>query len=282
MFSRTNYANPFQSFGFGAPQQAFGAAFGGINPMVPQMMNPYSNIPLAALTGVGAGSAPWGTPFSHAHNPYLPQGLNQQFGLAAAQFGLPLNLVGNPYAQQALGNPYAQQVLGNPYAQQALGNPYAQQAYGYTPIGYTPYGYPGVQLGFGGLGVNGQGFNGLVPSLFTAPTLGVDPLIASAISQQTLALPQSPLPIRPLINQYQSDPLQVAAINQAAVPYQIGGLFGGPLGQSIDPSSILAQASLGQQTLNPQIGTPWTVHPGNPFWATQQIPAVQTGYQACP
>jgi hypothetical protein len=250
MFSRTNYTNPFQSLGFGAPQQTMGVPFGGINPMVPQMMNPYTNIPLAAVTGVGAGIAPWGAPFIHAHNPYLQQGLSQQFGLPATQFGVPLNLLSNPYAQQ--------------------------------PYGYTPYGYPGIQLGFGGLGVNGQGINGLVPSLFTAPTLGVDPLIASAISQQAQVLPQSPLPIRPLINQYQPDPLQVAAINQAAVPYQLGGLFGGPPVQSIDPSSILAQANLGQQTLRQQIGTPWAVNTGVPFWATQQVPAVQTGYPACP
>jgi hypothetical protein len=249
MFSRMNYTNPFQPFGFGAPQQALGAAFGGINPMVPQMMNPYSNIPLAALTGVGVGITPWSTPFSHTHNPYLPHVLNQQFGLAAAQFGVPPNLLSNPYAQQ--------------------------------PYGYSPYGYPGVQLGFGGLGVNAQGINGLAPPFLTAPTPGIDPFIASAISQQTQAL-QSPLPIRPLINPYQSDPLQAAAISQTAVPYQVGGLFGGPLSQSIDPSSILAQASLGQQTLKQQVGTPWTVSAGVPFWASQQVPAVQTGFPACP
>jgi hypothetical protein len=250
MFSRTNYTNPFQSFGFGAPQPVLGPAFGGINQMVPQMMNPYVNIPSTYISGIGAGLSPWSAPFSHMHNLPLPQGLVPQLGLVAAQFGVPLNLMGLPYAQQ--------------------------------PYGITAYGHPGIQLGFNGPGFNGQGFSGLVPSLLTTPTLGVDPIVASAISQQTQALLQSQLPVRPLINPYQSDPFQFTTLNQPSVPYQIGSIFGGPLAQAIDPSTVVAQANLAQQGLKQPNGAPWTANAGIPFWSTQAIPTVQGGFQACP
>jgi hypothetical protein len=199
MFSRTNFTNPyqsFQSFGFGAPQFGLGAGFNGINPLIPNLMNPYVNNPLLAFNGAGVGVNPWGAPVPYGINPLLTQGLAQG---PAQGLGLQFLPGINPFGGSPNWTPHAY-------------SPYAQQ----TP-GYGAYGYPGIQQGF-----VGQNFGGNQPTpfgnSFTGPFAGMDPFTAATISQQIPPTAFGQLPIRPLINPQQSlqlDPHQAAALGQA-------------------------------------------------------------------
>src|SRR5215475_8687497 len=83
MFPRMNITTPLPSFAYCPPQYGAGVGFGGINPMVPYMANPYVNsgspIPYPVIgpnpyavqpvipcppAPIGAGVSPWYSPIS--------------------------------------------------------------------------------------------------------------------------------------------------------------------------------------------------------------------------
>jgi hypothetical protein len=129
--------------------------------------------------------------------------------------------------------------MGSPFG---LGiHPLAQHAFG-------AFGHPGLQ----------QGLGGGASSLFGGQSQGVDPITVALLLQQSSPWGQSQMPIRPLINPQQLDPIQ------------IGAMSGGIVGQGIDPYSALAQACLTSpmgvspihQALRQQVVSPWMTTAG--------------------
>jgi len=203
MFTRMNIANPYQSFAFGVPQYVVG--FGGINPMIPQLATPYAGNPIAALNGIGVNPYASGqTQYVHplllaqlqTTNPALLPLLTQPSAIAQSPYGV----WGNPYSQGI--SPILQQGWGQPFGNGIgqFGGPLSLQTFP-----QQAFGYPAMQPGFG------WG----APTPLNSPVLGVDPITAAYLSQQTFLPPQSQLPIRPLITPQQPDPFQMAVLNGA-------------------------------------------------------------------
>jgi hypothetical protein len=133
---------------------------------------------------------------------------------------------------------------GHPLLQHILG----QQFGG----GFGQWGSPFGQ-GFG------QGFGGGASSLFGGQSQGIDPMTVALLLQQSSPWGQSQMPIRPLMNPQQLDPVQVSAVS------------GGTMGVGTDPYSVLAQTRMTPfgispiyQAMRPQISSPWTTIAGIP------------------
>jgi hypothetical protein len=201
MFPRMNITNPFQSFAFGVPQ--YGAGFGGINPMVTHLAPPYSNNPLAAPNGIGAnpytlGQIPYVHPLLIAQlqttNPTLLPLLTQHPAIGQNPYGS----WGNPFTQG--GSPVLQQGWGQQFGGGIgqFGSPFSLHTFP-----QQGFGYPALQ----------QGLGWGAPTPLNNPFLGVDPITAAMIAQQSCQPAQSQLPIRPLISPQQPDPFQMAVLN---------------------------------------------------------------------
>src|SRR5262249_28871110 len=177
------YVNPYVSSYIGPYTGLQASVLGQISPFLTQIpslgqMQPIHPLQVAQLAATNPTIQPlMAQPSMIGQSPYSVQPLLQY------QPGL----IGSPFQQFGAGIG----TWGSPFSLGA--QPFAQQAFG----------YPGSQ----------QGFGWSVPTLFSNPAQGVDPITGAMISQQSSPLAQSQLPIRPLINSPQPDPFQLAALS---------------------------------------------------------------------
>jgi hypothetical protein len=130
MFPRMNITTPLPSFAYCPPQYGAGVGFGGINPMVSYMANPYVNSPAAVpypVIGpspyaaqsilpyppgqIGAGIAPWHSPLSWSPYAFAQQtpaypGIHPALaGMAPAAFSSPVTCI-DPVTGTVVPAPY--------------------------------------------------------------------------------------------------------------------------------------------------------------------------------
>jgi len=130
MFPRMNITTPLPSFAYCPPQYGAGVGFGGINPMVPYMANPYvssgSPIPYPVIgpnpyavqpvipcppAPIGAGVSPWYSPISWSPYAFAQPttaypAIHPAFaGMAPAAFSSPVTCI-DPVTGAVIPHPY--------------------------------------------------------------------------------------------------------------------------------------------------------------------------------
>jgi hypothetical protein len=236
MFPRMNITTPLPSFAYCPPQYSAGVGFGGINPVVPYMANPYLSSP-AAIPYSGIGQSPYASPFigSPASIPYPGIG---QSPYASPFIGSPAaipypGIGSSPYASPFIGSPAAMPYPGigqSPYAMQP-GLPFPAGPFSagispispwYSPFSWSPYAFAPPTPAYPAIHPALAGF---ASSIFSSPATYIDPATGTIVPHPHQAA-QSVLPIRPLITAH-TDPVQMAALC---------GMMAAPM---VDPYSVM-------------------------------------------
>jgi hypothetical protein len=175
MFPRMNITTPLPSFAYCPPQYSAGVGFGGINPMVPYMANPYVSSPSPAPYPVIGPS-----PYVSSPSP------------------IPYPVIGpSPYAIQPI----------LPYPPGPLSAGISPISPWYSPLSWSPYAFAPPTPAYP---ATHPALAGLAPSIFGSPVTYIDPATGTVVPQPYPAA-QSLLPIRPLITAH-TDPVQMAAM----------------------------------------------------------------------
>lgn len=235
MFPRMNITTPLPSFAYGVPPYGAGVGFGGINPMVSHMVNPYASIPaMAPLMAQHPAIGP---------SPYAVQSL---VPCPPGQIGWPCPPIGAGIGQ------WPSPVSVSPY-------PFAQ----------TPYAYPPPQPALGGLAPTVFAS----PVTCVDPVTGATfiqpyPMAQSMLPIRPLITPQQPDP-------FQIAAMSGVMAPQVADPYSVMAQTGLMAPMAVSPVHPALRQQIGLPPIgSPQIGLPQVGLPqvGLPWMVTAGIP----------